>query len=244
MRATKVLSEASARYAGNARQIAVTAASRFRLRRGVRQVRLALAGNYARSAVPNQDWNTTVRNLQGLARYDRFWGDVTLFAAVQARHDDIQGLDLRLQEDPGVGYYFVNEKHQLFWVEGGYDLLHDIRDKQALLVVDSDKKPVLGPDGEPQYVSRTRTLHSARLFVGYEVALKGDNSKFVGGVEFLQGLSDPSIYRFNTDISLATKIIKNMSVAITVVSRYESRPLPGKVPWDLSTSLSLVYPLL
>ena len=222
---------------GNARLFAVTGAGKYRLRREQHQFRAALAGNYAESALPDDpELQTTVQNIQGLARYDLFLGDVTLFTALQGRNDRFQGLDLRMQLDPGVGYYFINKKTQLFWTELGYDLLHDVRYDPARVQLDGDKNPIPGAP----LLSKTRTLHSARVFLGYEHAFN-EASKVAAGVEFLQGLSDTDIRRLNGDVALTTKLVGNLAISFSFSERYENRPLPGKKQLDTTTAASLVY---
>ena len=223
---------------GNAELLALTTASKFRLRRDNNQFKSALAGNYARSApAGSSDSEVTVQNLQGLARYDLFLGNAALFSSVQLRTDRFQGLDVRVQYDPGVAYYFVNEKTQQFWVELGYDLLHDVRREQARLVLDKDKKPT----GE--IADRTRTLHSGRVFVGYEHALT-PTPKLTAGLEFMQGLSDTEIRRLNGDASLTTKLYQALSFSFSFSARYESKPVPGKETLDTTSAASLVYTFL
>jgi putative salt-induced outer membrane protein YdiY len=222
---------------GNSRLLAVTGATKYRLRREENQFRAALAGNYAESAAPGDDhFQTTVQNVQGLARYDLFLGDVTLFSALQGRTDRFQGLDLRMQLDPGVGYYFVNQKAELFWTEVGYDLLYDIRRDEARVQLDGDKNPIVGAP----LLDKTRILHSARLFLGYENAFNAA-SKVSAGVEFLQGLSDTDVRRLNGDVALTTKLVGNLAISFSFSERYENRPLPGKRNLDTTTAASLVY---
>lgn len=222
---------------GNSRLLAVTGSGKYRLRRDEHQFRTALAGNYAESAAPDDDhFQTTVQNLQGLARYDLFLGDVTLFTSLQGRNDRFQGLDLRLQLDPGVGYYFINEKTQLFWTELGYDLLHDLRRDDARVQLDGDKNPIAGAP----LLAKSRTIHSGRLFLGYEHAYNA-SSKLSAGVEFLQGLSDTDVRRLNGDVSLTTKLAGNLAISFSLSERYENRPLPGKKNLDTTTAASLVY---
>lgn len=223
---------------GNAELLALTTASKFRLRRDDNQFKAALAGNYARSATSAEtETQVTVQNLQALARYDLFLGNVALFSSVQLRNDRFQGLDLRTQFDPGVAYYFVNEKTRQFWVEGGYDLLHDVRREEARVVLDADKKPtgVIAP--------KTRTLHSGRAFVGYEQALT-DTTKITAGLEFMQGLNDTEIRRLNGDVTLTAKLYQALSFAFSFSARYESKPVPGKEKLDTTSAASLVYTFL
>lgn len=230
------LSAGALSSSGNAKLVAMTAAEKFRLRRGENQLKQQLAGNYAKAPDASGDLATTVQNVQGLVRYDRFLGDFTLFLSAMGRNDKFQGLDLRLQVDPGVGYYFINEKTQQFWAELGYDLLFDLRRKDSLDVKD-DKGLVIDT------LPKTRVLHSGRAFVGYEHALT-DSSKLVLGVEFMQGLSDTSIWRLNSEAGLTAKLVGNLSLGFSFTERFESKPLPGKEKLDTTLAASLVYTLL
>ncbi len=232
---------------GNARLVALTASSKFRLRRGEDQVSAAVAANYARAAVtPDDRAATTVENLQGLARYDRFLGDVTLFAQAQGRRDRFQGLNLRLNVDPGVGYYFINQQDTLLWVEAGYDLQHDVRRDDALAQVDPATSAPLPP------LDKTQTVHSARLFAGYEFALD-TGFKLSAGLEYLQGLaasntragqSATEIYRVNGVTNATAKVFDKLSISLAFTGRYDRGALPGKERLDTITSANLVYTLL
>jgi putative salt-induced outer membrane protein len=234
---------------GNARLVALTASGKFRLRRGENQVSAAAAVNYARAAPsPDESLRTTVENVQGLARYDRFLHDVALFVQAQGRRNRFQGLDLRLNVDPGAGYYFLNEKDTLLWVEAGYDLLFDVRRDEARVPP--------GPDGEPDpaapRLDKTQAVHSARLFAGYELALD-TGFKLSTGLEYLQGLaatntrpgqSATEIYRLNGTLNAQAKVYGNLSMSLAFTGRYDHGALPGKEKLDTITSANLVYTLL
>ena len=56
--------------AGNARSLAITAATDFRIRREQHQFAAAAAANYGRAGKVDVPIDTTVQNLQGLIRYD------------------------------------------------------------------------------------------------------------------------------------------------------------------------------
>lgn len=221
---------------GNSRMIALTTGSRLRYRRSENQLTAAVAGNYGRTAPVGGAWETNVENAQGLVRYDRFLDSVTFFLATQARNDRFQGLDLRLQLDPGVGYYFVNKADRLFWAEAGYDLLFDIRRKDALTITDSSGAVV-------ETLDRNKTVHSARGFVGAEITLS-DTARWNAGVEYLQSVTEGKTFRVNGDTGLTLKVAGKLSVSISLAARYENQPLPGKEKLDTVTSLSLVYGLL
>jgi len=228
---------------GNSRLVALTTVERFRFRRDENQFKAALAGNYGRTALPGTDFRTSVQNIQGLARFDRFLGDFTLFMQGQARNDKFQGLDLRLVLDPGVGYYFINQKSQQLWTEIGYDFLYDIRREDSRQELDADKKPVVDAAGHPKLLPSTRSLHSGRLYLGYEHALVS-GTKLVAGVEYLQGLSDTGVYRLNSDIAVNAKLWEKLSISVSFGERYENEPLPGKEKLDTLSAASLVYTLL
>jgi len=234
---------------GNSQLVALTGASKFRLRRGANQFKAAAAFNFARTALPGAELATTANNIQGLARYDRFLGDVSLFLSAQARNDRFQGLDLRQQVDPGVAYYFINEKTSQLWVELGYDLLFDVRRNDARVPLDADKKPAVDAAGQPlPLLAKTRTIHSARGFIGFEYVLN-EGSKLVAGVEALQGLAGSesntkNLFRLNGDIALSAKVSKSISLALSFSERYDSTPLPGKQSLDTVLAASLVYSFL
>jgi putative salt-induced outer membrane protein len=223
---------------GNARLISLTTNGDFRLRRSDNQFTAAVAGNYGRTAVPGRSPETNVANLQTRARYDRFFlTDWTAFLGVQARNDRFQGIDLRLQIDPGIGYYFVNDPKQLLWVELGYDYLHDVRRDEDRIVRDAAGVPT------GQIIDKTSTVHSGRLFLGYNNQLN-EAVSFNAGVEYLQGLSDTSVHRLNGDAKLSSKIGEGFSLATSFSLRYDNQPLPGKEKVDTITALNLVFKLL
>lgn len=221
---------------GNSRMIALTAGGRFRYRRSENQLSAALAGNYGQTAAVGGDWETNVSNAQGFVRYDRFLERVTFFFQTQARNDRFQGLDLRLQLDPGVGYYFINRANRLLWVEAGYDLLHDVRRRDALTVTDADGNVI-------ETLDRTKMVHSARAFVGADFTIS-DTARWNAGIEYLQSVTKGDTFRVNGDTSLTLKIYGKLSIALSLAARYENNPLPGKEKLDTMTSFSLVYGLI
>lgn len=230
------ISTGAMQNSGNSRMIAITSGGRFRYRRSENQLSAALVGNYGRTAPVGGDWETNVRNAQGIVRYDRFLDSFTFFFATQGRSDRFQGLDLRLQLDPGVGYYFVNKSDRLLWTEAGYDLLYDIRRRDALAVTD-DSGAVI------ETLDRTKTVHSARGFVGAEITIS-DTARWNAGVEYLQSVTEGETFRINGDTGLTLKVAGKLSLAISLAARYENNPLPGKEKLDTMTSFSLVYGLL
>ena len=220
--------------AGNSRSMAATSASKFRLRRGSNQLGAAIAANYAQSATKGEGLQTTVENFQGKLRYDRFLaGSFAVFGAASARHDHFQGLELRLNFDPGIAYYIVDEGKQQLWTEIGYDLQYDVRTEEA-------REAALV---KRMFLGKTVTRHSGRAFVGYSNAVS-DTVTVASGLEYLQGLAESKNYRLNWDGSVNSAVGKGFSIATTVSVRYDHNPLPDVEKTDVVTSISLVYHLL
>lgn len=225
---------------GNARQVALTSIGKLKLRRDEHQLTVSATGNFARAGKAAEKVDTTVENYQGLLRYDYFFtNEIAAFLQTTARRDRFQGLDLRLNIDPGIAYYVLNTKKQILRAEAGYDLQHDIR-RDA----DRDVAPPTGsPAGTlPTFVDKTQTLHNARLFVGYENKLYAQVG-FVTGLEYLQNISDFDKYRLVFDIGLKTNISDKLAIATTYTMRYENVPLPSVLKSDSIASINLVYTL-
>ncbi len=220
---------------GNARLLAFTGTSRFRARREENQLSLALAGNKSSSAsTPNVPMQTTLENVQGKARYDRFLGSgFAVFLSLSGRNDRFQGLILRENLDPGVAYYFIDTSPHQLWTEVGYDLQHDLR-RQANINTAAAKGIVL---------NKTDTRHSTRLFLGYSGSINKAVS-LLTGTEYLQGLGDTKFWRFNWDAAINSSIGGRFSFATTFSLRYDHAPLPGVKNTDTITAVNLVYTLL
>jgi putative salt-induced outer membrane protein len=198
--------------AGNARTIAVTSLARARFRRDEHQFSGAAVANFARAGKKGETVETTVENFQGL--------------------------DLRLNVDPGVAYYFFDTKTHRLQAEIGYDLQHDIRrDASRAQAVPEDAPPGTPP---PPPLPKTQTLHNARLFVGYENKLRKEVSLIVSA-EYLQNFGDLETYRFIADIGLKSNVAERLALATTYTARYENKPLPNVADLDSIASVNLVY---
>ncbi len=220
---------------GNSRSTAATAAGKLRLRRAANQYSASVAGNYARAAsAPDAPMETSVENLQGRVRYDRFLSDSwSVFVAESARRDRFQGLALRLNFDPGLAYYFFDyEKHRLF-AELGYDLQYDVRRDDTIAESALD-----GVD-----VDKTEVRHSGRAFLGYDNKLNSAVS-FSTGLEYIQAVTEAENWRVNWDVGLTSSISESFSLATTFSLRFDNNPLPGVEKTDTTTAVSLVYTLL
>lgn len=234
---------------GNSRSMALTGSAQFRMRREANQLSAAGAANYAQSAAPRQPTDTqepevkpTVENFQGKVRYDRFVAkELALFLALTGRRDRFQQLDFRLNVDPGVAYYFVDEASQQLWGELGYDFQFDVRRQEGL---DAALAACTAAGATTCDDAKTKARHSARLFTGYQNALN-EAVSFTTGIEYLQGISETAAWRLNWDMGLTSKIGGNFSLATTFGLKYDHKPVNDTVKnTDTMTAVSLVYQLL
>jgi len=226
---------------GNARTVALTSSGKFRLRREAHQLTVQAAANFARAGKKDEPVDTTVENYQGVLRYDHFFTDhIAAFFQSSARRDRFQGLDMRLNFDPGAAYYFVNTKQQQLRGEIGYDLQHDVR-RDASRVV-ANPPGANGVASRPTIVDKTQTLHNVRAFLGYDNKLYKEVG-FITSFEYLQNVSDLGTYRFVFDIGLKTNIAENLAIATTYTMRFENKPLPDVEKADSIASVNLVYTL-
>lgn len=226
---------------GNSRSLAGTAASKFRLRREENQLGAAASFNFARSApTPDAGMQTTVENYQGNVRYTRFVSEALAgFLNVAGRRDRFQGLDLRLNIDPGLAYYFIDREKLRLWTELGYDLQYDVRNKKSIDAAVAEAEA----NGDTLTLERTETRHNGRAFFGYENDLNQAVTVF-SGLEYLQSVTELKFWRLNYDLGLNSKIGDKFAVSTTFGLKYDNEPLPGIEPTDLTTSVNLVYTLL
>jgi putative salt-induced outer membrane protein len=230
---------------GNSRSLALTGLSNFRLRRTIHQFSASLAGNYgATGIVDTRRYETTVGNVQGLVRYDVFFAKRwTAFLQTTARHDTFQGLELRLNVDPGVAFYALNKTKHRLWFEAGYDFQYDLRTDEARVLVDADGNPVLDMNGDTQIdpnIDPFLLNHAARLFAGYSNKLS-DKVSFDTGLEYLQSVILARRMRLNYLAAINTQLAERFSLAVTFTLRYENDPLPGVRKLDTISAFSLAY---
>lgn len=217
---------------GNASSLSITSSGDFRIRRRMNDFSLAAALNYGRARVDGKS-ERTVENYQGKLRYDRFLTEsVAAFVSFSGRRDYFQGLDLRLNLDPGIAYYVIDEPKQQFWVEAGYDFQYDVRNDDKL-------RPAAAAG---TIIDKTDTRHSLRAFSGYKHQLN-DNVGFNTGVEFLLGIPDTEYWRLNWDLGLTAAISERFSLAFTVSVKYDNHPLPAVKSTDMQTAATLSYTL-
>ncbi len=223
--------------AGNSNLLAGTLNGVFDMRRGYNGFGAALLGNYGQSAPPGKDAVATTENLQGRLRYDRYIIDQAgFFGIATGRHDRFEGLDFRLNLDPGFKYIPVLEQNFSIWVEAGYDFQYDIRRDDSRVQLDSSGNPIPGAP----LLDKTASDHSTRLYVGYRHAFNKEVTLSTG-VEYLQSFIESTRYRINGDALIAAKVGGGLSVGFGFNLRYDHAPLPGKKDTDTATTLSLIY---
>ncbi len=233
---------------GNARSAAVTGSVDFRLRRQIHQFSTSAAGNYAAAAVDDtaaedNGFDQTVGNVQGRVRYDVFFHPRwSTFVMATVRTDTFQGLDLRLNVDPGLSFYAINKPKHRMWFEAGYDFQYDVRTDAAIHPLDASGDPELDEAGNATVLDKTASNHAVRLFAGYSNELN-ERVTFRTGVEYMQSFLDGKMFRVNWDNAFTTQIAGSFSLSATLTFRYDHAPLPGIETLDTVSALSVVYQL-
>jgi putative salt-induced outer membrane protein len=238
---TATLSAGGMLVTGNSRTMALTGTGAMESRIGRDGFGASILGNYGQGAPPGDAIVATTENIQGRIRYDRYVLDrASLFLIFTGRHDRFQGIDFRMNIDPGVKYLFLKEPTSALWGELGYDFQYDIRRDDARVVLDDDKNPKLDGAGQPILLDKTKTDHSARAFAGYRHAFNKEVT-FSMGLEYLQSVIDSTRWRMNFDTLFAAKVAGGFALGFGFNARYDHEPLPAKKELDTSTNLSLIY---
>lgn len=159
---------------GNTQQQLFTVAGDFGLRREFNQLTIKASLNQGSASMQRNaagdlpPMRETVSNYQGLLRYDRFFSNVVSgFVQGSALNDKFQGLDLRLNIDPGISIYAINEAAHQWSFDVGYDFQYEDYRSNAI---------------DPL------SLHSARVATRYVNGLN-DSVTFTTGAEYLLALS-------------------------------------------------------
>jgi putative salt-induced outer membrane protein len=230
---------------GNAEAAALTGASAFRIRRDIHQFSALGAGNWGGTRTDQTDWYDTVGNVQGRVRYDVFFAERwSAFLMSTARHDPFQGLDVRLNIDPGVAFYALPGPENRLWFEAGYDFQLDLRRDDAIVAKDANGQPILDAEGSTIRIEDEVALnHAARVFAGYSNRMTKAVT-FDVGFEWLQSVIVARRFRFVGDLALTAALAERFAIATTFTIRYENQPLPDIKKLDTITSISLVYRLL
>jgi hypothetical protein len=256
---------------GNSSLLAMTVNGSVDSRRGANEFGAGILGNYGQSTAPGGQWPVeTAANIQGKVRYDRFVTErAAIFMLVTARSDRFQGLNFRLNFDPGFKFLFVKASADAVWAEAGYDFQYDDRRLDSLAVTAPtgpasalEPVPVAGcTPTDPNFgtsgditpcaqaaVPQTQIYNSARLFAGFRHAFNKDVT-LGAGVEYLQSVvavnagqaGDVYDSRLNIDALFASKISGGLSLGLGIHAAYDRFPLPGKKDLDTASTLTLIY---
>lgn len=230
---------------GNTNTYQGTAVAKLRIRRGIHQSNTSLLVNTGAAAADRDEIQSeTVSNQQFRSGYEillpkRFMA----FVQAQWRRDRFQGLDTRLNVNPGFGYYFLDrEKHRL-WTQLGYGFQYDVRTKYRTYDADDNGEIFLDENGRPTVVLDRYDLdHQARMFLATDNEFNehvGLNASF----EYLQSFLRRGDYILNLEVGLSAILGLGLSVNLNMVLRYENQPLPRVQPLDTNTIFSLAYKL-
>jgi putative salt-induced outer membrane protein YdiY len=222
---------------GNTRNFAVVGSAGLELRRDANVFVAEIRGQYGQSSVRDPmgtfgAYQTNAENIQGRARYDRFFtASDAVFGAVLGRRDRFAGLDLRLQLQ--VGYlreiFDLEESKHRFWFEVGYDLTYD----------NFDPDPLVDPMMPLVVLEGTDVVHSGRAFIGYVNRLN-DALTYETGVEVLVNVQDPSDTRVNWRNQVRTTVSRGLLVSLDFELRWDHEPVQGAEPLDTLTTLNVV----
>jgi hypothetical protein len=230
---------------GNTRSFNGNFAGRFLLRRGLAQLTIDGALNYGRAAVAQTDMTgmrvfgpdqTTAENYLGRGRVDLFFErNTSVYIGLLAFRDQPSGFNSRLSGQIGILRNFINlPDRRRFWGEVGYDATYENLNSPT---------PVMGANctmttaGTPDC---WRFLNLARLFLGFEEHATA-SLDLTAGIEGLMNVLNPSDFRVNGTVGLASKLGDDFSLALTLTARYIHEPINGRDPLDTITLVSVIY---
>jgi hypothetical protein len=220
---------------GNSQQLAGTVNGVFQMRRGSDGFGATLLGNYAEGHPQGQEEHVTTQNVQGRLRYDRYLIEqLSLFLIATGRNDRFQGIDFRLNIDPGVKYLFVNTGPTQFWGELGYDFQYDVRRDDARAIIDPATKMQIGQ------LAKTTSTNAGRAFVGFKHGFNKEVTLSTG-IEYIQSFEHSTDYWVNYEAVFASNLGGGFSLGLGFTARFQHDPLPSKRQWDTATTASLIY---
>ncbi len=228
---------------GNARSLSLTGTGNFRIRRSIHEFSAAFAGNYGRAAVTGLSMQDTVKNVQGRLRYDVFFHPyISFFTMITARNDVFQGLQARINVDPGFAFYIIKTPKHRLWTEAGYDFQYDRRTEAVRKERTADGELVRDALGNPiNLYGKERLNHAARVAGNYVNQLN-ERMTFRTGLEFMQSFQVAKRWRLNWDSALNANLIKNLSLALTFTVRVDNDPVAVAIKKvDTITALQFVY---
>ncbi len=230
---------------GNSNVSTFNAGSDLRIRRGAHQSTTKLLFNGGSTSEDADDLFTpTISNQLVRSRYDYLLRlDFALFLQVQWRRDPFQGLDTRVNVDPGVAYYILDRASHRLWVQAGYDFQYDIRRSAYTLESDDEGNILLDDQGLPTVIAPERfPSNQVRLFLGSENRIR-DQADINVSVEYLQNFVALRRYIVNGELGVVANIKAGVSIGFAMIVRYENRPLPRVERTDVGLAFNILYKL-
>lgn len=180
---------------------------------------ISLHGQYffSRQRVPGDGVHETVDDLLGRAKYQyTFAPKWYAYASVEAEHDVIAGLDLRLAPSVGVGFQWVDQPTFSFSTEAGIGYLYR------------------------QYAHNNGETGSPDARLAYHLKAKlNDKVNIFHNMEYLPGLDRIDNYFFDTDLGLRAALTSKFYGEIKIEYQYDSAPAPGHGPNDTRVTLGV-----
>lgn len=160
----------------------------------------------------------TVGQVLGEVRLDLFHTERFFsFYLLDLEHDALQDLNLRAQEDVGVGYKFIRTPRSLLQGEVGVGLTEEFFEGEK-----SDLEPV------------------GRLGAKWTEKV-GEQSELGVILVLFPDLSDLGEYRFRGESSFTTPITDRFLLRLSLLNRFDSDPQPGVKKNDLTFRSSVVW---
>jgi putative salt-induced outer membrane protein YdiY len=155
--------------------------------------------------------------LRGFGQYNRLFNDKLFgYLRVDALHDEIADLNIRLSIGPGVGYYFLKNDRATLTVEAGGSYVYEeqggIDDSYATV----------------RFAERyTRKIN--------------ENTKFWQNVEIQPQVDDWENFLLMAEIGVESKITDNLSLRVVLQDTYDNVPAAGRESNDIRLISGISY---
>lgn len=157
----------------------------------------------------SNDGNVNANYLRGFGQYNRLYNDKLFgYLRVDAIHDDIADLNLRLSIGPGVGYYFIKSDVASLQVEAGASYTFEDQ----------------GGNSDSYASLRFAERYSRKIT---------ETTNFWQSAEFLPQIDDWENFLLLVEIGVESKITDNLSLRAVLQDNYDNQPAPGRKENDL-----------
>ena len=155
--------------------------------------------------------------LRGFGQYNRLFDDRLFgYLRVDALHDEIADMDIRLSVGPGIGYYFL-------------------KDDVATLTVEAGAAYVYEQQGgfEDNYASvRFAERYTRKI---------NDNTNFWQSAEFQPQIDDWENFLIMAEVGVESKITDNISLRVVLQDTYDNAPAAGRESNDIRLISGISY---